>query len=176
MEKPLSNTCAYSVEHLTEALRIQTRNQRKWQNWLLMGLLLLLFGYSMYIWLKNGESRYLLFAILSVVMGALLGWTVLQAPKTAARAQAAKLREHNGSLEFHTQFLEDGVAFLDPQGQETTRVPYGDFEELVTTEHLILLFTRDRKMILLDPARIENGAEADLRALLRERCPRLKIR
>ncbi|MBR3077525.1 MAG: YcxB family protein [Oscillospiraceae bacterium] len=61
---------------------------------------------------------------------------------------------------------------VSPGGTEDAQVPYAEFSRIRQTPGLILLFTDEKKMILLDPERFEKETEADFWRLMNEKCPR----
>ena len=171
MEPVLTNICEYDENHLTQAMKIQLRVHQKNKNLFLMILIAALLCFSLFKWLTGGDSQFLVFAILSVVMAGLLAYTNYGLPRLTARRQIPLLREKNGGLRFQFQFREEGVAVLGPTGEETALRPYGDFIKLVETPDLFLLLTESKQMILLDRQGFRNGTEADFRALAKERIP-----
>ena len=172
----LTNFCDYNEDHLTQALRLQTRETQRKKNVFLVVLLTLLLGFSLYQWAKYGDTQYLVFALLSVAMGGMLAYANFLLPRRLAKKQEAMIREKNGGLRMSTRFGADGVHVFGPTGEETALVSYGDFRKLTERPDLLLLVTENRQMILLDRARFENGSEAELRALLAEKCPSLEIK
>lgn len=173
MEPVLTNTCEYSEEHLTEALSVQIRELQKRKNILFYAAAGLLLAYSLYGWLIGKDRNYLFYALLCAACFGLLILTNRSLPRRTAKLQVARILQQNGSLSFQSQFREDGVAVLSPTGVENSLVPYERFSKLVSTAHLLLLFTDERKMILLDPTRFEGGTERDLMELLRQKCPKV---
>ncbi len=105
-------------------------------------------------------------------MYGLLLYTNYSLPRRTAKLQAARIREKNGGLEFRILFRPEEIAMVSPGGTEDAQVPYAEFSRIRQTPGLILLFTDEKKMILLDPARFEGGTEADFRRLMEEKCPR----
>ena len=171
MEAILSNTCEYNEAHLTEALRVQSKEVQGRKNLFLYLAIGLLLAYSLYGWLGLGDGQYLIFCLLCLLMVGILAYLNLGLPRRTAKLQVLRIREKNGGLVFQSQFRPEGVAMLSPSGAENSLLPYSAFSKLVRTEHLLLLFTQDKQMILMDPARFDGGSEEDLFRLLEEKCP-----
>lgn len=172
MEPILCNRCEYSEEHLTEALRAQTQELQKKKNLILAIAIGLLLAFSVYTWLSTGEQKYVLYALICAGMYGLLLYTNYSLPRRTAKLQAARIREKNGGLEFRILFRPEEIAMVSPGGTEDAQVPYAEFSRIRQTPGLILLFTDEKKMILLDPERFEKGTEADFWRLMNEKCPR----
>lgn len=169
----LTNSCEYNEANLTEAMTVQFRASQGRKNLILYIVAGLVVALCLYNWLALGNQKHMIYAAILVVMCAALFFTNRTIPGRAARRQVPLIREKNGGLRFQVQFREDGVAMIGPTGEETSLVPYGQLEKLVETEHLILLFNREKHMILLDRAGFRGGSEANFWQLLRDKRPAL---
>ena len=170
-EAHLSNACDYNEAHLAEAVRQQMQQTRRLQNLLLGATLTVLLVYSLILWFRLRQTRYLIFGGAALLVGLLLLYMVFLLPGKSAKAQVEKIRQKNGGIRFRTVFRPEGIGFLAPSGQETTTVSYRTVDKVVTGRDLILLFTAEKQMLLLDPGRFENGTEADFWKLMNEYCP-----
>ena len=175
MNDHLTNVCDYDAAHLGEALGYQMRSGRKRRNLLLCAAALIILGYSLYVWLIGGETKYWVTAALSVVMLGLLAFTNFIAPRAAAKSQAAKIQEVNGGSAFRFEFLEEHLLMTLPSGEEDP-VAYGSLTRAVQTQNLVLLFTKAATMLILDRAGFQNGTEEDFWTRLIDECPSLLIR
>ena len=167
----LSNACEYNDAHLAEAVRQQMRQTRRVQNLLLAATLVVLLVFSVISWFRLHETRYLIFGGVAVIMGLFLLYMLFVLPGKSAKAQVEKIRQKTGGISFRTVFRESGIGFINPTGNETTQVSYRTVEKAVPSKDLILLFTADRQMILLDAGRFEDGTEADFWRLMNEKRP-----
>ena len=171
MENWLTNTCEYDVAHLTEAVRAQFRESQRTKN-LVLGILAVgMLIFSLCGLLIRGDDKYRFSVLLSAVMIVLLVYTNLALPGKAAKSQAARIREANGGSRFHFAFREEGLVLVPPSGEESAPIPCGSFSKLMQTQNLILIFTEEKKMLLLDRARFQHGTEADFWKLMGEKCP-----
>ena len=167
----LSNACEYNEAHLAEAGRQQMRQTRRVQNLLLAATLVVLLVFSVISWFRLHETRYLIFGGVAVIMGLFLLYMLFVLPGKSAKTQVEKIRQKTGGISFRTVFRESGIGFINPTGNETTQVSYRTVEKAVPSKDLILLFTADRQMILLDAGRFEDGTEADFWKLMNEKRP-----
>ena len=175
MNQNLTNVCDYDAAHLGEALGYQLRSGRKTRNLLLCAAALIILGYSLYIWLIGGESKYWVTAFLSVVMLVLLAFTNFAAPRMTAKSQAAKIREVNGGSAFRFEFLEEHLQMTLPSGERSDPIDYGELTRAVETRSLILLFTKAATMLILDRAGFQNGTEEDCWTQIAAKCPSILI-
>ena len=167
----LSNACEYNEPHLAEAVRQQMLQLRRIQNLLLAATLLVLLVYSAILWFKTSQTRYLVFAAVALIMGLFLVYMIFFLPRKSAKAQVEKIRQKAGGINFRTVFRESGIGFINPAGEESTQVSFRTVDKVVPSKDLILLFTADRQMILLDRNRFENGTETDFWQLMNEKRP-----
>ena len=167
----LSNACDYSEANLAEAVRQRMKQTKKLQTWLLLGTIAALLVYSLVAWFLQRQSRNLIFAAISLLLLGLAGYVLFVLPGKAARNQAATIREKNGGLTFRSCFREEEIGFIRPDGEESSRIPYRALDKIVRSPKLLLLFTADKQMLLLDPDRFTNGTEADFWKLMNEKRP-----
>ena len=167
----LTNSCDYNEAHLAEAVRQQMLQLRRVQNLLLGATLLVLLVYSVILWFKLHQTHYLIFGGAALIMLGFLAYMIFLLPGKSAKAQVEKIRQKKGGVGFRTVFRPEGIGFVDPSGQETTKVSYHSLDKIVSAKDLIILFTAEKQMILLDSGRFENGAEADFWKLMNEKCP-----
>lgn len=170
-ERLLTNACDYNEAHLAEAVRQQMRQTRRLQNLLLGVTLTVLLVYSLILWFKLHQTRYLFFSGAALLVGMFLLYMIFLLPGKSAKAQVEKIRQKTGGINFRTVFRPEGIGFINPAGQETTTVSYRTVDKVVPAKDLILLFTAEKQMILLDPGRFENGVEEDFWKLMNEYCP-----
>lgn len=170
-ETLLRNACDYNEPHLSEAVRQQMLQLRRVQNLLLGATLLILLVYSVILWFRLHQTRYLIFGGAALIMGLFLVYMFFLLPGKSARAQVEKIRQKKGGVCFRTVFRPEEIGFIDPTGQETTKVSYQTVDKIVPAKDLILLFTVEKQMVLLDRNRFENGSEADFWRLMNEKRP-----
>ena len=167
----MTNICEYNEAVLTEAMAVQFHRVQRKRNLVFYVLCGIMLAASLGGWLTGGDPRYGLYGLITLgFLGMLLyfNWAL---PKRVARAQVPRIREQNGGLTFCTQFREEGLTLVGPTGEEASAVPYGSILGLTETEHLLLLFNREKHMIILDRSRFSGGTEADFRQFLSEKCP-----
>lgn len=169
----LSNVCEYNEAVLTEALTVQLRETQRRKNLIFYIIISLLLVFCVVNWILSKDSYFLFMALLCLLLYGMLIFNGRVLPRRTAKLQIPRIQEKNGGLQFQSRFLEDGVAVLNPAGEETARVPYAQLTKLVETEKLLLLFNRDKHMIILDRGGFRGGSEADFRQCLKERCPAL---
>lgn len=167
----LSNACEYNEAHLAEAVRQQMRQTRRLQNLLLGATLAVLLAYSVIVWFRTHQTRYLVFGGVALILGLFLVYMIFVLPGKSAKAQVEKIRQKTGGISFRTVFRAEEIGFINPTGKETTQVSYLTVHKAVAAKDLILLFTSDKQMILLDAGRFENGTEADFWKLMNEKRP-----
>ena len=171
MKPYLTNTCEYNEANLTEALEAQIRETQRLRNWILGvfsgGVLL----YSAYRMLIRGEAKYQLPTLLCVLMVCLLVYTNIGMPRRAAKAQVARIREANGGLCFRFEFREEELLLWPPRSEESAPIGYAVLGKLLQTKRLDLIFTNDKRMLVLDRAGFKHGIEADFWKLMNEACP-----
>ena len=175
MNNNLINVCAYDAPHLAEALGYQMRTGRKTRNLLLCGAALIILGYSLYVWLIGGESKYWVTAALSLVMMGMLAFTNFVVPRLTAKKQAARIKEANGGSAFRFEFREENVLMTLPSGEKDP-VEYDSLTRAVETSGLILVFTNAQTMLILDRAGFQNGTEEDFWTQLTEKRPSILIK
>ena len=175
MNDNLINVCNYDAAHLGQALGYQMRSARKRMNLLLCAAALIILGYSLWVWLIGGESKYWATAFLSLVMLGLMAYTNFVVPGRTAKAQAAKIQEVNGGTAFRFEFREEDVLMTLPSGEQDP-VSNDNLTRAVQTKDLILVFTKVQTMLILDRAGFQNGTEEDFWALLPEKCPSILIK
>ena len=169
----LSNLCEYNESILTEALTVQLQVSQRRKNLIFYVVISLLLVFCLVNWFLSKDSSYALLSAICVLMYGMLIFNSRVLPRRTAKLQIPRIQEKNGGLQFQSRFLEDGVAVLNPTGEETARVPYAQLEKLVETERLFLLFNRDKHMIILDRSGFRGGSEEDFRNCLRQNCPAL---
>lgn len=167
----LTNTCEYNEAYLTEALRVQTRLVQGKKNIILLVLITGVLLFSLWAWLIDKQTRFALFAGLCVLMYGMMWYIRSVQPKKTAKLQADRIRKEYGSLTYRSEFREEEIAMFSPSEEEISQVSYEKLSKLVETEHLLLLLTKTRHMLLLDKRGFAGGGEAELRALLMERAP-----
>ena len=175
MNNNLLNVCDYDAAHLGEALGYQMRSGREVRNLFLIAAALIILGYSLYVWLIGGESKYWATAFLSVVMLVLLAFTNYAAPMLTARRQAAKIREVHGGSAFRFEFREEDLGMTQPSGEQSEPVAWDSLTRAAQTRDLILVFTKNQTMLILDRSGFQNGTEDDFWRLISEKCPSLLI-
>ena len=175
MSNDLINVCDYNAAHLGEALGYQMRSGRRTRNLLLSAAALIILGYSLWVWLNGGESKYWVTAFLSVVMLGMLAFTNFIAPRLTSKKQAAKIREVNGGTVFRFEFREEDVLMTLPSGEQDP-VRCESLTRIVQTNSLILVFTNAQTMMILDRAGFQNGTESDFWELTGERFPSVLVK
>lgn len=168
----LTNICEYSEAHLTEAMTQQMKRLQGKKNYFLYGAIGLLLVYSLFMWIIRKEQNYLFYGLLALAMAGVMYFNNRSLPRRTARLQVARIREKGSGLEFRFCFEEEAVTIQPLYGGDATPVPYRSISSMVRTEHLILLFTEERQMLLLDPDRFDGGTETEFLNLAQQRFPR----
>jgi hypothetical protein len=98
----------------------------------------------------------------------------LRLPARFTKLQLRRMEEN-----FQTDHLDTVTAFRDEEletwqeGKTSfSRIRYDSIETAAALSGLILLWTRSKQFVLLDPAGFEHGTEADFWRLMNEKCPR----
>ena len=172
MKPYLTNSCEYNEANLTEALEAQVRETQRLRNWILGlfsgGVLL----WSLYRMLIRGDAKYQLPTLLCALMICLLVYTNLGMPRRAAKAQVVRIREANdGRLRFRFEFREEELLLRTPKDEESAAIALAGLKKLIQTKRLDLIFTNDKRMLLLDRSGFKNGSETDFWKLMNEKCP-----
>ena len=176
MNNNLTNVCDYDAANLGEALGYQTWEARKLRNLILGALALGILGYSLYVCLIQGETKYWFPAVLSLVMIVMLVFISFILPRATGKSQAAKIQEVNGGSAFRFEFREDHVLLTLPSGEKSDPVPYENLTRVVQTNNLILLFTNVKTMLILSRAGFQNGTEEDFWTLLLDKRPAILMK
>ena len=139
-------------------------------------LLLLIFAvyYTVrYFELFSQSTALLLMVLLLYVLAGLEAWRALRSVgravnKTLRRMEETKnVREYDVTLRFEeTEIVTESSISGEPQ-----HLPYSNFKKLTRGRDLIQIKTRATLVYTLDPARFENGTEADFWKLMMEKCP-----
>lgn len=167
----LTNACEYNESVLTEALTVQLRETQRRKNLIFVVVISLLLVFCLVTWIASKDSHYLVLSILCLFLYGMLYFNARFLPGRTAKLQVPRIQQKNGGLLFQAQFLDEDITVLNPTGEESGRVPYPELEKLVETEHLILLFNRDKHMILLNRDGFRGGSEADFWRRMNEKCP-----
>ena len=139
-------------------------------------LLLLIFAVNYtvrYFELFSQSTALLLMVLLLYVLAGLEAWRALRSvgravTKTLRRMEETKnVREYDVTLRFEeTEIVTESSISGEPQ-----HLPYSNFKKLTRGRDLIQIKTRATLVYTLDPARFENGTEADFWKLMMEKCP-----
>ncbi len=170
----LTNRCEYNEAHLTEANRIQLGVQNRKKNLIFAGLIGALLLYSLYSWLIARQTNSAFYVLICLLMMVMLVVDTRIRPGRNARLQIPRIQEKNGGLCFESQFREEALVMLNPSGEESSVIPYERLSRAVVSQNLILLFTPERHMILLDRQGFSGGTEADFWRLLEEKQPQIQ--
>ena len=125
------------------------------------GLLLVLLG---------GLSPFPVFLLAAAVLYLTMG---LRQPKKQAKRQIQRY-EASGSgsgPEVTVWFDEEEFSAQREGMEEQTDISYDDMNAVYDLGDRIILWTNQKQYIVLDPARFENGAEADFWQLAQEKFP-----
>ncbi len=108
------------------------------------------------------------FVLIELVVIALVGvWLNVFFPKSKARRGWRALEDRCGTdLERITRFYEDRLE-IDGAGAEVT-IPYEDVERFLSSEHLLILLSTDKKGVLLDRNGFVMGGEDLVRELIEQ--------
>ena len=126
-----------------------------------------------YFELFSQSTALLLMVLLLYVLAGLEAWRALRSVgravnKTLRRMEETKnVREYDVILRFEeTEIVTESSISGEPQ-----HLPYSNFKKLTRGRDLIQIKTRATLVYTLDPARFENGTEADFWKLMMEKCP-----
>lgn len=139
-------------------------------------LLLLVFaalglGYAIHTTLRGHFTAWT--AVLYAEAAFALVWSFLL-PLLAGRKQLLRLEEdyHSDCLETTLEFYPDEIRGSVSGSGYVTHVRYDSLRAVPKTGGLILLWSKAQLFSIVDPARFENGTEADFWRLMNEKCPK----
>ena len=166
MEAPLTNRCTIDRGSLQKAYRILWRPRM---------ILLLFFSAVMMvcaILLICSGGFGLVEAVLLICAAAYV--LLLTQPARFAKLQLRRMQENYqaDSIEFCTDFYPDDISGRRNGAESATHMRYANIKSVKLCPGLILLWTKGRQFNMLDPARFENGTEADFWRLMNEKCPK----
>ncbi|MBQ1678567.1 MAG: hypothetical protein II062_03410 [Oscillospiraceae bacterium] len=167
MEAPLTNRCTIDRGSLQKAYRILWRPRM---------ILLLFFSAVMMvcaILLICSGGFGLVEAVLLICAAAYVLLALTQ-PARFAKLQLRRMQENYqaDSIEFCTDFYPDELSGRRNGAESATHMRYANIKSVKLCPGLILLWTKGRQFNMLDPARFENGTEADFWRLMNEKCPK----
>lgn len=95
-------------------------------------------------------------------------------PLLSCRRELRRIEEdyHTDSLETTLEFYPDEIRGSVSGAAHVTHTHYDDLKAVAKTGGLILLWSKARLFSIVDPARFENGTEADFWRLMNEKCPK----
>lgn len=171
MEENLKNTCHVDRRVMrkayVQALRSSTLA-------MLVICLLMLGVWVFYLVVVPAEERKPVLTLLLPLLILFDGVLTLTAPARNAQIVMKRLQESRQVKEYESTLVfspEELLASFD-FSQDQLRLPYKEIRRVLVTKNLLLLKTKAKQFYLLDPARFENGAEADFWKLMSEKCPK----
>ena len=165
MEPVLTNHCRSDKTTLEKAFTWTTRVRRR----VLLGFALVFLGLAILGRVLPASRLPILIPFLFAIVYTVLAFLLV--PR-ATRLQLRRMEETyqsdhvDATVVFHPEELASGR-----DGAEPLSLRYGSLKAVKALPGLIVLLTKTRQFILLDPARFENGAEADFWKLMNEKCP-----
>lgn len=110
----------------------------------------------------KGSPSYALVEL--VVLIAVGIWLCVYIPRSRAGRAWKAMAGSSGDLERVTRFFPDRLEI--DSGGEPTVIPYGDVQEILSTEHLLVLTCKDKVGVLLAREGFETGDEDSVRAVI----------
>ena len=138
---------------------------------------LVMLGFAVYYTIRFLPQKDLLLTVLTAVMyglaaaGAVLALTL---PGRSAKLQIRRLKEQRQVTEYESliTFLPEEIIGQSSLSEDQLHLGYDSVKKLLPCKGLILLYTYSKMIYTLDPARFENGTEADFWRLMNEKCPK----
>ena len=167
MEPVLTNRCRWDEASLKKGFAWSSRKSTR--------QLLLLSAVFLFIAVYRLCTRGLdLIPVILLAAGIAYPIIALRLPARFTKLQLRRMEEN-----FQTDHLDTVTAFRDgeletwQEGKAAfSRIRYDSLKTAAALSGLILLWTRSKQFVLLDPARFENGTEADFWRLMNEKCPK----
>ena len=166
MDNCLINRCRTDKTALQKAYTWTSRNTRRI---LLAGSAGILLAAILLI-SHSGLGPVALILLVAPVAYLILAFTL---PARFTKLQLRRMEETlqadrvDTTVEFHPEEIVNKREGSD----NTTQLRYTAIKTVAAFSGLILLWTQGKQFILLDPARFENGTEADFWKLMNEKCP-----
>ena len=166
MEPVLTNHCQTDEASLKKAYTWTSRNTRRI---LLVGSAGMLLAAVLLI-SHSGIDPIAVILLVAPVAYLILAFTL---PARFTKLQLRRMEElfqadhADSTVEFHPEEIVNNRDGSD----NSTQLRYTTVKTVAVLSGLILLWTRGKQFILLDPARFENGTEADFWKLMNEKCP-----
>ena len=171
----LTNRGRYDADTLRAAY---TRLYRPWF-WLMLALGLLFLGAAIYFLVRRYDvvraSPLLMAEVGLILLCSLLYFrrAFTTVPRSVRRA-IRRLEESRRVTGYDTvfRFLDAEIRMEASISAEAMHLSYDAVRRLIPCAHLILIRTRSKQIVMLDPDRFENGTEEDFWALMVEKCPK----
>lgn len=98
-------------------------------------------------------------------------------PRRAVKRQLLRQARDDGtlSLENYLYFKPENVANRRGEAEELLHMPYDRVKRVTSSDGLIVITTRRKNLIPLDPDGFFNGTEADFWRLMRTKAPKAKL-
>ena len=166
MEPTLTNRCRMDEASLKKAYTWTSRNQRR----ILLACSAAMVLLAIYLLWWKGLEHLTLILFAAPVAYLILAFTL---PARFTKLQLRRMEETlqadrvDTTVEFHPEEIVNKREGSD----NTTQLRYTAIKTVAAFSGLILLWTQGKQFVLLDPARFENGTEADFWRLMNEKCP-----
>ena len=170
------NICDYNRENLELATRTQLMRMRKKQNIILLVLCVLMVIYNLVMIILRRELFNIILGSVSLLLLALVFYTMFGIPRLLSKKQVEQIKElNNGTTRFRTALLDDEIITIRDDDNISAHVPYAALKDLVREEGLLLLFTKANQLLMFDPNGFQKGSEQELRRLLAEKAPGIRL-
>ena len=166
MDDCLTNRCRMDKTALQKAYTWTSRNTRRI---LLAGAVVMLLAAILLLY-RGGAGQLAVFLLILPVAYLILAFTL---PARFTKLQLRRMEETfqadhvDTTVEFHPEEIVNKREGSD----NTTQLRYTAIKTVAVFSGLILLWTQGKQFVLLDPARFENGTEADFWKLMNAKCP-----
>ena len=120
--------------------------------------------------LQGGPTPLPFFLLLGGILYLFIG---IRMPIKQARRQIQRYEASGSgtSPEVAVWFDQEELTGCRAGMEELVHIPYESMKSVLPTRERIILWTREKQFVVLDPARFENGTEADFWRLMQEKCP-----
>ncbi len=176
----LKNRCAFNEDYLREAMAGYARRPLYAILYLALALIALTLVVLQIILfsLHALQTTLLIESLVIVLLAVFLIWFHygLQ-PRYTAKLQIKRHIDTGRPAAYETcaMFLEQEILGSADVSNDLLHLQYDTIRRVFKTKRLIVLVTKNRLLLMLDPQRFENGTEADFRKLLSEKCPGLRL-
>ena len=162
----LTNRCRMDKTTLQKAYTWTARSQRR----ILLACSAALLLLAIFLLSRRGLEHLTLILFAAPVAYGILAFTM---PARFTKLQLRRMEEsfQADHLDTTVEFHPEEIVNKREGSDNTTQLRYTAIKTVAVLSGLILLWTQGKQFVLLDPARFENGTEADFWRLMNEKCP-----